>query len=67
MFSFNRPDPRGAWYGRQNLSWTFNAGDEASLGLAFGNFDMSLAISEPITITCQPTYKLEKELLSILN
>ena len=67
MFSFNRSDPRGAWYGSQNLTWTFNAGDEASLRLAFGNFDMSLAISDPITITCQPTYKLEKELLSILN
>jgi len=69
VFSFSRPDPRGSWggYSSQNHAWTFNAGDEASVGLAFGNYDVSLAISEPITITCQPTYKLEKELLSVLN
>jgi len=67
VFSFNRPNPRGSYYARDTQTWTFNGGQEVSNNLIFGAMDISFAVSEGINITCQSTYKLEKELLSILN
>ena len=67
VFSFSRPNPRGSYFARDTKTWTFNGGQEASNNVIFGAMDMSFAVSQGINITCQSTYKLEKELLSIFN
>ena len=67
VFSFTRPHPLGIYHGSESVTWTFNAGDEANVSLIFGDMDIGLAVTEPLNITCQPTYKLEQNLLSNLK
>ena len=43
------------------------AGDEANVVLMFGDMDIGLAVTDPLNITCQPTYKLEQNLISNLK
>ncbi len=67
VFSFTRPHPLGIYHGNESVTWTFNAGDEANVVLMFGDMDLGLAVTDPLNITCQPTYKLEQNLLSNLK
>ena len=67
VFSFTRPHPLGIYHGNESVTWTFNAGDEANVILMFGDMDVGLAVTDPLNITCQPTYKLEQNLISNLK